>query len=75
MPGGKSIFNVLWLDKLEYKDWLLQHENKHKAKCSVCNKEIDVANLGETAISRHMEKGKFYYYYFLIFIVDPARPI
>ena len=59
MPGGKSIFNKLWLDKLEYKDWLLQHEDKHKAKCSIYDKEFDVANLGETALSRHMNKGEF----------------
>lgn len=56
MPGN-CIFNVLWLTKDQYKEWLLSTNNKHKAKCRVCNKEIEIGRMGESAVKVHM-KGK-----------------
>lgn len=56
MPG-KCIFNPLWLSKDEYTQWLRSTENKNKAKCAWCFKEIDISNMGEAALKMHM-KGK-----------------
>lgn len=54
-PNGKCIFNLNWLEKDLYKDWLLAvGNNKHEAKCKVCNKNISVASMGEAALTSHM---------------------
>ncbi|GBN63461.1 hypothetical protein AVEN_148793-1, partial [Araneus ventricosus] len=55
MPGGKCVFNPLWLNKQNYKTWLSSTNDKHKAKCSLCNKEIDIGRMGEYAVKAHMQ--------------------
>lgn len=56
MPG-KCVFNQLWTSKDEYGKWLRASENKHKAKCIWCCKEIDISNMGEAALKAH-SKGE-----------------
>ncbi|GBM43030.1 hypothetical protein AVEN_215164-1 [Araneus ventricosus] len=57
MPG-KCMFNPLWVVKEEYADWLRSTENKNKAKCIWCAKEIDISNMGEAALKTHMKGVK-----------------
>lgn len=38
MPG-KCVFNKLWIDKEEYREWLLADNDRHKAKCTICTKQ------------------------------------
>ena len=55
MPGNCS-FNDVWLNKSAFKGWLLRVEGAcHKAHCIVCNKTFDVSNMGEAALTSHME--------------------
>ncbi|GBN54738.1 hypothetical protein AVEN_265709-1 [Araneus ventricosus] len=54
MAGGKCVFNPLWLNKQNYKTWLSSTNDKHKAKCSLCNKEIGIGRMGEYAVEAHM---------------------
>lgn len=54
MPGGNCVFNKMWLEKLEYKEWLLE-SGRNKARCSVCSKEFDISNMGEAAVKVHMQ--------------------
>lgn len=58
MPGGLCVFNASWLHREAYKLWLSSTLNKHKAKCTACNKEFDIGTQGEYALKLHM-KGKF----------------
>ena len=33
--------------------WVKETDNKHKAHCRACNKDIDVAQMGESALRSH----------------------
>jgi len=71
MPG-KCVFNKLWLDNTNYKEWILTvDDDPHKAKCSLCMKQIDLARMGESALRVHM-KGKLEFF-FILFILFPAH--
>lgn len=52
---GKCLFNMEWLSKKEYAEWLRACDNDRKAKCSWCSKEFDIANMGEAAVKSHMK--------------------
>lgn len=54
MPG-KCLFNQVWLQKEEYKEWLQPFKkNPRKGWCCWCQSEIDVGNMGESALKKHM---------------------
>lgn len=57
MPG-KCTFNNLWLHVEKYKSWLVKVEDPGKAKCSVCSKTFDIANMGESALVSHAKGAK-----------------
>ena len=43
-------FNKEWMDKVEYKDWLLpEPSNNTKAKCRLCMRSFSLSNMGEPA--------------------------
>lgn len=55
---GKCVFSNLWLQKSLYKDWLREVKgDKHKARCIVCMKDVDISSMGESALTSHL-KGK-----------------
>lgn len=55
---GKSVFNPKWTQT--YK-WLIKAEDRFKAFCTSCNKQIDLGKMGEGALKSHQksEKHKF----------------
>ena len=55
---GKSVFSNLWLQKALYKEWLREVKgDKHKARCTVYMKDVDILSMGESALTSHL-KGK-----------------
>ena len=55
---GKCVFSNLWLQKSLYKDWLREVKgDKHKARCIVCMRDVDISSMGESALTSHL-KGK-----------------
>ena len=56
MPRYKTKFAESWLSNSEYNGWLSKKSDS-LAQCKYCVKDIDVSNMGETAIKSHM-KGK-----------------
>ena len=55
---GKCVFSNLWLQKSPYKEWLEEVKgDKHKARCIVCMKDVDILSMGELALTSHL-KGK-----------------
>lgn len=69
MPGGKCVFNKSWLEKAEYKKWLMQDDDRYKAKCSVCNKAFNVSGMGESAVKLHMNgKSNFFSSLLILFL-------
>ena len=51
-------FKKEWREKKEYKDWIKEiPENPTKAYCKLCNKTIELSNMGQTGLTSHM-KGK-----------------
>ena len=58
MPGNCS-FNDVWLQKPAFKEWLRRVEGQQcKARCYACSKEIDIGNMGEAALTSHMDGKK-----------------
>ena len=48
-------FNKEWMDKVEYKDWLLpEPSNNTKAKC----RSFSLSNMGEPALKSHAQGKK-----------------
>ncbi|KAG8174993.1 hypothetical protein JTE90_014329 [Oedothorax gibbosus] len=41
--------------KTPTKNGFRQPNNKHKAKCHLCNKEFDIGRMGESAVKVHMK--------------------
>ena len=57
MPGF-CVFNDVQLEKPGYKHWLLKDgTNKRKAFCTMYKKTVDIAAMGEGALTSH-RKGK-----------------
>ena len=56
MLKNKCIFQAKWLDDPCYSQWL-KKESDEVAVCSYCKKEINIGNMGETALTSHL-KGK-----------------
>ena len=57
MPGF-CVFNDVWLEKPGYKHGLRKDgTNKRKAFCTMCKKTVDIAAMGEGALTSH-SKGK-----------------
>ena len=55
---GKCVFSNLWLQKSPYKEWLREVKgDKHKARCIVYMKDVDISSMGESAPTSHL-KGK-----------------
>jgi len=57
MPG-QCIFNVRWLEAEQYVRWLTSVNDKNKARCKLCLKDIDIDNMGESALKRHADGAK-----------------
>ena len=54
-----SRFNIDWLSRGEYKDWLLPEDSDPtKARCKICMKTFSLSNMGEKAVRSHAEGKK-----------------
>ena len=54
-----SRFNIDWLSRGEYKDWLLPEDlDPTKARCKICRKTFFLSNMGEKAVRSHAEGKK-----------------
>ena len=52
-------FNKEWMDKVEYKDWLLpEPSNNTKAKCRLCMRSFSLSKMGEPALKSHAQGKK-----------------
>ena len=44
-------FNLEWMSKEEYKDWLLPEDSDNtKARCKLCRKTFSLSNMGEHSL-------------------------
>ena len=51
-------FNKEWMDKVEYKDWLLPEPSHNtKAKCRLCTRSFSLS-MGEPALKSHAQGKK-----------------
>ena len=53
----KTYFSDLWLKLPQYKDWLRKKDDI-TGQCSYCAKDIDVSNMGESALKSHAGSKK-----------------
>ena len=52
-------FNVEWMSKEEYKDWLLPEDSDNtKARCKLCRKTSSLSNMGESSLKSHAQGKK-----------------
>ena len=52
-------FNIDWLSRGEYKDWLLSEDSDPtKARCKMSRKTFSLSNMGEKAVRSHAEGEK-----------------
>jgi len=58
MPGGKCVFNPIWLSHKDYKAWIRRGDDKHKCLCVACQRQIDVSVMGEAALKSHAKAKK-----------------
>ena len=57
MPG-QCVFNVHWLQDEQYALRLTSVNDKNKTRCKICLKDIDIGNVGESALKRHAAGAK-----------------
>ena len=51
----KCVFSRSWLLNPLYKKWLGEVSGaKHKARCILCMKDVDISSVGESALTSHM---------------------
>ena len=52
-------FNLEWISKEEYKDWLLPEDSDNtKARCKLCRKTFSLSNMGEPSLKNmHKERS------------------
>ena len=52
-------FNLDWMNKEEYKDWLLpEHSDNTKGRCKFCRKTFSLSNMGEPSLKSHAQGKK-----------------
>ena len=52
-------FNIEWMSKEEYKDWLLPEDSDNtKARCKLCRKTFSLSNVGEPSLKSHAQGKK-----------------
>ena len=52
-------FNKEWIDKVEYRDWLLpEPSNNTKVKCRLCMRSFSLSSMGEPALKSHAQGKK-----------------
>ena len=54
----KTLFNALWIEQLQAKDWLMASQKDDHAFCKVCSCDINVSQSGITSIRHHMKSQK-----------------
>ena len=42
----KRVFYESWLKDYDYSAWLEKHASKHKVRCKICPKDIELGNIG-----------------------------
>lgn len=54
---GDCVFNADWLKHDDYKLWIKQGSTVYKARCKFCptQKELDLKNMGKSALDSHMK--------------------
>ena len=58
MPGN-CVFNLLWMNDPDFKDWIEPVErDDHLARCTYCKKDINVTTMGVTALNSHVKGDK-----------------
>ncbi|KAH7951197.1 hypothetical protein HPB52_006254 [Rhipicephalus sanguineus] len=59
MPGGECKFQSAWLEHSEYRHWVRpETSDPYRAKCTVCQKSVDIATMGESALKSHQKSAK-----------------
>ena len=56
MPKNKKVLQAKWLHNPRYSQWL-KKKSDEVVLCCYCKKEINIGNMGETALTSHL-KGK-----------------
>eukprot|EP00117_Sycon_ciliatum_P022771 scpid71843/ scgid19539/ len=57
MPG--CAFSDKWLSQDKYRSWIApMPSNRHKARCKLCSKDIELGSMGEAALVSHMASKK-----------------
>ena len=52
-------FNLDWMNKEEYKDWLLPEQSDNtKARCKFCRRTFSLSNMGEPSLKSHAHGKK-----------------
>ena len=52
-------FNVKWMRKEDYKDWLLPEDSDNtKARCKLCRKTFSLCNMGEPSLKSYAQGKK-----------------
>ena len=59
MPGGKSSCKMSWLTMKEYSLLLAESSTIYSAKCELCRKDFDIANMGEHGLKSHVASKTF----------------
>ena len=55
---NKCIFNESWLSDSRFSQWLKRSGNSTKARCSYCQKDFDISNMGIAALTSHASGKK-----------------
>ncbi|XP_070390112.1 uncharacterized protein [Dermacentor albipictus] len=59
MPGGKCKFQSAWLQHTDYRHWVRpEPSDPYRAKCAICQKTVDIATMGESALKSHQKGAK-----------------
>lgn len=54
----KCCFKTEWLTDPDFMGWLKQCDDKHGAFCTLCKKNIDIGNMGVSALKSHLKAVK-----------------
>ena len=57
MPKNKCLFQAKLLDDPRYSQWL-KKKSDEVALCSYCKKEVNIGNMGKTALTSHLQGKK-----------------